>query len=153
LIKSRFISLKLAHWGEFVNNKHIKVIVPGGQLKHDSASLVGPDTSAYLSNLRVNTTFLGASSLSIESGLGEDDPDEIEIKKTLMKIARTKILVADTAKWERLSLTFFAGWNDIHAMVTDSNIPEKNVAALQRNGLNITIADRINNARLDRETA
>ena len=125
---------------EFVNHKQIKVIIPGGKLKHDSASIVGPGAVEFLSALRLNLAFVGAHSLSLETGLGEGDPDEVEIKRVFLRIAKTRVLVADTSKWNRLSLTSFAPWEHIHVFVTDSSISDRDRETLEKQGTKVTAA-------------
>lgn len=125
---------------EFVNHKQIEVIMPGGKLKHESASVVGPGAVEFLSSLRLNIVFVGAHSLSLETGLGEGDPDEIEIKKVFLRIANTRVLVADSSKWDRLSLSSFAQWGQIHLFVTDSGITDSNRETLEKQGTKVTAA-------------
>jgi DeoR/GlpR family transcriptional regulator of sugar metabolism len=127
----------LAVANEFVDRPAIKLIMPGGYLQHEDAALTGPDVAAFVNHLRVNTSFMGARSLSLEYGLGDSDPGVVDFKKALMRISKKIVVVADTSKWEMVSLTNFADFKDIHTLVTDSEIPDETVSELIKRGVQV----------------
>jgi DeoR/GlpR family transcriptional regulator of sugar metabolism len=130
----------LAVAGEFVGCKNVRVIMPGGHLQHDSASLVGREALGFLKTLRIQTAFIGARSLSLELGLCDTDPATIEFKQALMRVSKRVIALADSSKWEAVSLTSFARFDRIQLLVTDAGIAPKNARALARRGVKVLIA-------------
>ena len=57
-----------------------------------------------LSNYHVKTAFLSGRSISAEQGLGEIDPAEIELKRALVTIADSVVVLLDSSKWQEQSL-------------------------------------------------
>ncbi len=129
----------LAVANEFVNSKNIRIIMPGGYLQHDSSSLVGAETIEFLKNVRVQTAFIGARSIGLDTGLCDSNPATMEFKKTLIKISKKTIALVDSSKWEATSLTTFASFQDIQILVSDNGMDKKYISALQRKGIKVVV--------------
>ena len=125
---------------EVIGHKNIRVIMPGGHLQHESASLVGPETLGFLKTLHVQTAFIGARSISLDQGLCDSDPATMEFKKTLIRISRQTVALVDSSKWDTVSLTRFAGFDEIQVLVSDAGIAQKNVRALTQKGVKVLVA-------------
>jgi DeoR/GlpR family transcriptional regulator of sugar metabolism len=61
--------------------------------------------------------------MSIELGLMDLDPDEVQTKRTLVHACERVIGVVDHSKWSRAALLPFAPTERIDALVTDSKAP------------------------------
>ncbi|MBL8024891.1 MAG: DeoR/GlpR transcriptional regulator [Fibrobacteres bacterium] len=127
----------LAVANEFVDRPAIKLIMPGGYLQHEDAALTGSEVAAFVNNLRVQTSFMGARSLSLEYGIGDSDPGVIDFKKALMRISKKVVIVADSSKWEMVSLTNFSDFKEINTLVTDSEINTDIVNELTKRGVTV----------------
>ena len=120
---------------ELIEEKHIQIIMPGGKIKHDSASLVGNSAVQYIGELHLNTAFVGARSMSVPVGLGEGDEEEVNIKKMLLQIAQTRVAVVDSSKWNNVSLITFSDWETIDRIVTDNGLDREHQQALEKLGV------------------
>jgi DeoR/GlpR family transcriptional regulator of sugar metabolism len=130
----------LAVAGEFTNCKNVKIIMPGGHLQHDSASLVGVETLEFLKSIRVQTAFIGGRSISLETGLCDSDPATMEFKKTLIGISKKVVALVDSSKWDLVSLTTFSPLSRIHVLVTDSGIKPQHLRGLHKLGIKTLVA-------------
>ncbi|MCP4750603.1 MAG: DeoR/GlpR transcriptional regulator [Proteobacteria bacterium] len=131
------VTNSIAVANELIEEKHIQLIMPGGKVKHDSASLVGNGAVQHLGSLRLNTAFVGARSMGIPFGLGEGDEEEVEIKKKLLQIAQTRIGVIDSSKWNSVSLIAFADWETMDRIVTDDGLDRGHRQALEELGVSV----------------
>ena len=114
--------------------------MPGGKVNHRTASLVGNSVLDYLKELRLNTAFFGARSMSADMGLGEDNEEEVEVKKTMLKIAQKRVAVVDSSKYNGVALASFGTWEMIDHLITDSHLKSKPQRELKALGVNVHIA-------------
>ncbi len=127
----------LAVANEFIDKPLIKLIMPGGCLQHENAAITGMDAVNYIANLRINTSFIGARSLSLDHGLGDSDQPIIDFKKSLMRVSKKVILLADSSKWGMLSLMSFANFSEINTLISDKDIPHENRTKLEQMGVSV----------------
>jgi DeoR/GlpR family transcriptional regulator of sugar metabolism len=118
----------------------LRVIVAGGELRPESASLVGAQTTAFLSAMRIKTAFIGAQAVNIDLGLSDIDMAEAEVKQTLMRISQSTVALVDSSKWREVGLAPFASFADIAVFVTDSDCPPGYVRTLKSKGVHVILA-------------
>jgi DeoR/GlpR family transcriptional regulator of sugar metabolism len=105
-----------------------RLVCLGGELREISRAMVGGFALDWLSKLRFDLAFMGASGLSAE-GVSTTELSEAEIKRQAMSRAKEKILLADGAKWDSPSVCLFSAWSSFDAWITDSSQAKR---ALQR---------------------
>lgn len=115
-------SVAVAH--SLVDAPGVNVILPGGTLRHESAGVVGPEAVAFLSRLEVELGFMGAHSVHAVRGLGEVSQSETEIKRMLASVSRRVVALADSTKWNRVSVSFFWPLDKVDTLVTEGPIPK-----------------------------
>ncbi|MFH0922053.1 MAG: DeoR/GlpR family DNA-binding transcription regulator [Fibrobacterota bacterium] len=130
----------LAVAGEFMNHPQVKVLLPGGHLQHESSSIVGRETVEFLKNIRVQTAFIGARSIGLDTGLCDSDPASMAFKQALIKISKKTVALVDSSKWETVSLTTFAGFDQVRTLVTDASIAPENIRGLNKHGVKVLVA-------------
>ena len=127
----------LAVANEFVSVPQAKVIMPGGYLQHESSSLVGDDIVNFLKRSRVQTAFIGARSIGIETGLCDSDPATMEFKRRLIQISKKVVALVDSSKWDLVALTSFASLDQIHVLVSDAKIAPRHVRSLASHNIQV----------------
>lgn len=132
-------SLPVAELVQTVENKDVEVIVTGGVATR-SNSLVGPLADRVISSLRVNLLFLGAHSVSVPRGFLTPNSLESSTAAALMSIANKTIVLTDHTKWKLTSLSLFAGFDDVDAIITDSGIDPVDVEATREVAHDLIIA-------------
>ena len=90
---------------ELANLPHVRVIMIGGILRHMSYSLVGPHAEQTLRGLNADRLFLGVDGLDPEIGLSTPDVLEAQLNAMMIRVSREVIVVADSSKFERRSLS------------------------------------------------
>lgn len=121
--------------------KGIDLVATGGEVHHESLSLVGPGAEATLRELRVDKAFLGGAGISIEFGLSNSNIAEAAVKQTMIKAARKAILLADHTKIGLESLIKIAPLHSITMLITDAGISAHDRTAFTQGGVDVVIAE------------
>jgi DeoR family transcriptional regulator, aga operon transcriptional repressor len=105
----------------------------------DTASLVGADGLALLSQLNLQKGFFGAHGITLAEGLTDVSAEEAEVKRPLVGMCRHVIAVVDATKWGRLGLASFASLEEVDTIVTDSHAPAAQVAEVRDSGVAVIL--------------
>jgi DeoR family fructose operon transcriptional repressor len=116
-----------------------RLLCPGGELRRVSGALVGSAALASLALLRTDVALIGASGLTPE-GCSTTELSEAEMKRTILRGARRKILLADSTKWPQASTVLYSDWNGIDDWVTD-RVPD-GARSLRRTGVTVHASSR-----------
>ena len=81
-----------------------RVILTGGELRRISQTMVGPLTSAVLSQVRVDKAFMGTMGLCLENGLTTTDPNEAFVKSLVMEQATQVVLLETQVRQKKYRL-------------------------------------------------
>jgi DeoR/GlpR family transcriptional regulator of sugar metabolism len=125
----------------------ITVLVTGGMLRLHAMSLVGGLGADVLRATRISKGFLGARGLSLERGLMDLNPDEVQIKSEMAAACERVIGILDGTKWHRTALLPFVATDQLDAIVTDTSAPEAEIEAWRNAGVEITSVEPLDRAR------
>jgi DeoR family transcriptional regulator, fructose operon transcriptional repressor len=107
----------------------------GGRLRTVTSAEAGHWADRTLRELNVDVAFLGANGISLDRGFTTPDPVEAGTKRLMVSAARRRIVLADHSKVGRVSLCQFAKLDDVDLLITDTGLPDDQVAALAAAGL------------------
>jgi DeoR/GlpR family transcriptional regulator of sugar metabolism len=62
------------------------------------------------------------------------------VKVAMIRAAGQVILVADSSKWEKITLTQISSWSGIQVLITDVGLPAKAVELLETQGVKVYLA-------------
>jgi DeoR family transcriptional regulator, aga operon transcriptional repressor len=119
----------------------INVIIPGGYLRQNAMSLVGPLAEKNLRNFFVDKVFLSTDGFDTRQGIFTPNIDEAHLNGIMIEIAKEVILVTDSSKFKRKSLAFICGLDKIKKVVTDSAIAADDRKRLEDAGIEVLVAD------------
>jgi DeoR/GlpR family transcriptional regulator of sugar metabolism len=125
----------------------ITVLVTGGMLRLHAMSLVGDLGADVLRATRISKGFLGARGLSLERGLMDLNPDEVQIKSEMAAACERVIGILDGTKWHRTALLPFVATDQLDAIVTDTSAPKAEIEAWRNAGVEITSVEPLDRAR------
>ena len=126
---------------EFYPRKNTNLILLGGFLHRDSNIFHSVENRALISNTRADKAFISTGGLDSELGLTTYFYYEADIKREMIRSARRIILVTDSTKFGKISITHFAGLDEIDTIITDEGIPEEYREVLAEMGIQLIIAD------------
>lgn len=124
---------------ELLDDPGIDVVVPGGRLRRETASLIGIDGVDTLARYNIQKGFFGAHGLSLAEGLTDVSADEAEVKRLLVDRCRQVIAVIDATKWGRAGLASFARVDDIDVVITDHNARPDLVEQVRAAGVEVVL--------------
>jgi DeoR family fructose operon transcriptional repressor len=139
--KLTVLTNSLAICKELSVNEQIEIIVLGGSLRRQSASLVGPWVSELLRSVRVDKAFLGANGLSVDFGISAPNVFTAETRRAMIDAARTRIALADHSKLGIESLYRVAPLDALDTLVTDSHVTHDQLAPLRELGIEVLVAE------------
>lgn len=125
---------------QLISNQNINIIVPGGSLRKNSHSLVGPLAEKNLMNFYVDKAFIGVDAFDTRVGIYTPNIEEASLNQIMINIAKEVILVVDSSKFNRRSLAFICPINQIDTVVTDDKISKEDLKQLKDSGVKVLIA-------------
>jgi len=118
---------------------NVDVIIPGGELRPEMRSLIGPITVKTIGEFHCDIAFIGADCISVDSGIFTPLISEAAVSRAMIKIAKKVIVVVDSSKFSRKSLAKISSLNFVDLIITDNNIKEDDLNALKSSGIEIIL--------------
>lgn len=131
-------SLNIA--GQLVDFQNVKVIMPGGNLRRKSLSLIGPIAENTLKNYYCDKAFLGVDGIDTSYGISTPNSEEAYLNNIMINISREIFVVTDSSKFLRKSFAYIAPLSKINTVITDSKIPNEEKISLENSNTNLIIA-------------
>jgi DeoR family transcriptional regulator of aga operon len=117
----------------------VEVILTGGSLRKNSFSLVGPIAEETLHKLHADILFLGVDGFDVQYGPSTPNLLESRVNRAMIEISKTAVAVCDSSKFGRRSLSLIAPPSSLQYVITDSGIPDSDLSALTKSGIEVTI--------------
>lgn len=121
------------------NRPEITALITGGEVRGSTYALVGPMTRASLEGFNASKLFLAATGISVDRGLSTDNMLESDVKKTMLAAAQEVILVAHSAKFDKVLYHTFAHWDKVNTLISDSQLPNKIHDTLENMGVKVIL--------------
>ncbi len=128
-------AINIAHL--LANYQNIRVIVPGGILRKNALSLVGPMAEQAIQNYYCDKLFLGVDGIEADFGISTPNIEEAYLNRIMISISREVFVVTDSSKFNKRSFAFIAPMSNIHYVITDKNIPQEEKAKLEKAGVQV----------------
>jgi len=117
----------------------VEVILTGGSLRKNSFSLVGPLAEESLRKLSADLLFLAVDGFDVGYGLTTPNQLEARVNRAMAEAARRTIVVCDSSKFGRRSLSLIMPISAVHETITDRNIPKRDLKSLREAEVEVTI--------------
>ena len=111
----------------------VGVVIPGGEVRRGSFTLLGPLLESFLKGLHVDVALLGMHAISGDA-LSESSLSVVEAKRAMIGAARRVVLLADNSKFRPPAFFEVARAGVIHDLVTDEGTPEAAIEAMDASG-------------------
>jgi len=119
---------------------NVEVILTGGTLRKNSFSLVGPLAEDSLRHVSADVLFLAVDGFDVDYGLTTPNLLEAKVNRAMMASAKITIVVCDSSKFGRRSLSLIAPTGEVQHAITDDKIPPKVLRALRDAGVKVILA-------------
>ncbi len=122
--KNIFIVTSSIHVAITASQGEAVVHLSGGELNKNLFTLFGPAAQDHYKGLNYKYAFVGAGGVSLMEGVTEFKEDAAALKQTMLRQARTKVLLADHTKFGEAKLFRAAALNTFDILITDK-IPNR----------------------------
>ncbi len=109
----------------------VNLTIAGGTLRKSDGGIVGATAMDTFRQFKVDYAIIGVSAIDEDGALLDFDPREVQVTRTILGQARTRILVADAIKFSRRAPALVASLADLDVFVTDL-MPEQKIVDLCR---------------------
>jgi len=116
---------------ELFDAEDIQLILLGGVIRQNSLSAVGHFAEDILGQLSADKLFLAVDACDVEFGLSTPNVEESQVNQAMARIARETILVADSSKFGKRSLSRIVPLSAIDVIITDRGLPAETQAELR----------------------
>ena len=147
LTNSLYISKELMKIAE--TNPSLTVICSGGTLFMRSHSFIGMIAEQALSQFYVDKAFIGLRGISLQHGLTSPFPEEIPVKRQMIRCAQQVFILADHTKFNLTLASLIAPLNVVHTLITDARIAPEVVRQMNAAIPNVVIAPLIDGSSLE----
>lgn len=106
-------------------HENLQLLALGGQYNSATSSFVGISALSSLSNLRITKAFMGATGVTVESGMSNTTFLEAEIKRSVVAHSGSIILMADSSKLGHEATVSFCHLQNLNSLVSDRPLPDK----------------------------
>ncbi|MGV6847324.1 MAG: DeoR/GlpR family DNA-binding transcription regulator [Marinibacterium sp.] len=117
------------------------LVMVGGSVRQSDGAVVGEDAVEFISRYKVDYAVIGASALDPDGDVLDFDPQEVSVARAILHNSRTRILVADRAKFDVNAPVRICEISEIDYFVTDCTPPDGFVRAAEAGGAEILIAE------------
>ena len=117
----------------------VEVILTGGTLRRNSYSLVGPLAEESLRKLSADLLFLAVDGFDGRYGLTTPNLLEARVNRAMAEAARRTIVVCDSSKFGRRSMSLILPTSAVHETITDKGISKHDLAALRKANVEVTV--------------
>ena len=126
---------------ELLDSKDIDLHFAGGKVRHEIMSCVGNFTYAHLREFCPNKAFIGTNGFTVEKGATTPDPAEAQVKIDMRLAAGEPILLTDSSKYGKYTMTRIGALADYSHIVTDRDLPEDAAERIRACGVGLILAD------------
>lgn len=130
-------SLPVAHL--LSSSESIDLVMIGGCVRGRTAVAIGPMADSMLHSINVGKAFLSVAGIT-DRGYFNSNMMLVESEKAMLSSADRAIVIADSSKFGKVSLSRLCGLHEVHAVVTDSNLDSKWKEHLALAGTEVVLA-------------
>ena len=130
-------SLPVAHL--LSSSESIDLVMIGGCVRGRTAVTIGPMADSMLHSINVGKAFLSVAGIT-DRGYFNSNMMLVESEKAMLASADQAIVVTDSSKFGKVSLSRLCGLHEVHAVVTDTSVDSKWKEHLELAGVELVLA-------------
>ena len=133
-------SLPVAHL--LSSSDSIDLVMIGGCVRGRTAVTIGPMADAMVHSINVGKAFLSVAGIT-ERGYFNSNMMLVESEKAMLASADQAIVVADSSKFGKVSLSRLCGLHEVTAVISDSDIDSRWKEHLELAGVQLALASSV----------
>lgn len=133
------ITNSLAVAQELLDASGVSVVMTGGRLQRETASLIGVNGLDVVAGFNIRRGFFGAHGITPADGLTDVSADVAAVKRPFVALCRAVIAVLDATKWGRVGIASFATLQDVDVVLTTEGAPAGLVDVVVAAGVEVVV--------------
>lgn len=121
----------------FRDTPRIKVLIPAGRIRGESATIVGEPDS--LPHINLSLGFFGAWGVSLDGGISDVDPDEVVMRQAMIRRCMKTVIVIDSRKWGETAPYTYAQPRDVSRIISTNGASPEIVEQYRALGVEIDL--------------
>ncbi|MGE5630578.1 MAG: DeoR/GlpR family DNA-binding transcription regulator [Caulobacteraceae bacterium] len=114
-----------------------RVFIAGGQIQKETGIAIGTATENFISNIRVDISFIGTSSIGRDWVLYTPTLEKASLKRKMVECAKRSVLLADSSKFFRESFAKICSFAELDVLITDKEFSSLEAKELEKTGIKI----------------
>ena len=110
---------------EIYRKKNCSPIFTGGYFHDNTLMFESPEGIRLINRTRTDKGFVSAAGIHETLGVTCANPYEVETKQAAIGSSKTKILTADSTKFGKTKISYFAELDEFDVIITDSGISDE----------------------------
>lgn len=123
-------------------NPTSQVFVTGGRQRKHNKSLVGSGCIDALDGFRVDKAIINIDGMTIADGITQYNVDESAVLRKMLEISHTKIILAESSKFEVVVLNRVCHAREIDLIFTDWNVQNQEISRWAEIGVHLYAAKK-----------
>ncbi len=119
------------------NHAGIRVIMPGGVMRQNALSLVGPIAETSLQNMYCDRAFIGVDGIVPDEGIYTPNHEEAYLNRLMIEHSRQAVVVTDASKFGRKSFARIAPLTQLDLIITDRQLAPRYRKALEEQHIQV----------------
>ena len=116
---------------------HFNLILPGGVFDTGEHAVIGPQCEAEILSYNLDIALLAVNALSLSKGVTDFRLAEVGIAQAMLRAAKTKVVLADHTKFDRISCMNLCGLSDIDYILTDEQVTQDQLTQSRACGVRV----------------
>lgn len=125
---------------ELLGVPELKVLIVGGELRPENASMVGPHAEAQLDRMQFDQLFMGAGAVGEDLTIYTKDLAEASLNARMLARSRQRIILADASKFGRIATYVVGTFSNLTHVITDSALPTRWRQQIKNTGVELIVA-------------
>ena len=125
---------------ELLAAPRLRVMLLGGQLRPDNASVVGPHAEGMLDRLHFDQLFMGASAIGSDGTIYSVDVSEASLNERMLARSTERAILADSSKFGSIATYAVAPVSAVSTIVSDDQLGPDWRQTLEKAGIDLIIA-------------
>jgi DeoR/GlpR family transcriptional regulator of sugar metabolism len=124
---------------ELLDARDAQLFIVGGTVRGESASICGRFTEEMIEQFSADKLFLSGAGCDLDFGVSGANLEETMVNRAMLRISREIILVADSSKFSKRSMSRIASFTEIDTIISDTGLGEEIQAKLRARGCNLIL--------------
>jgi DeoR family transcriptional regulator, aga operon transcriptional repressor len=107
---------------ELINSSNTRIIMMGGTVRNDSASIVGRTTEDMLQQFSADKLFLCGAGCDPAFGVSGTNLEETMANRAMLRASREIIVVADASKFSKRSMSLIVPFSEVDTVISDESL-------------------------------